>query len=103
MAQVRRGVRHIFDRIDLEGTQGFEGDAAVDEVEQRLDWFIKKVGLVAVHYKPLLTYDQTMPALARSALSRQKTIIVVPSYFDFVRVTGYLRKNETCSFAAISE
>lgn len=45
MGQVRPGVRQVFERFDSEGAKGLEGDAAVDEVEQRLDWFIKKVDL----------------------------------------------------------
>lgn len=46
---------------------------------------------------------QTIPALLRAAISRQNTLIVIPSYFDFVRVTNYLRKADKMSFAAISE
>jgi U3 small nucleolar RNA-associated protein 25 len=34
---------------------------------------------------------------------RQNTIIVVPSYFDFVRLSNYLRKQDKVSFAAVSE
>lgn len=46
---------------------------------------------------------QTIPALLRSAVSRQNTLIVIPSYFDFVRVTNYLRKADSVSYVAISE
>jgi len=46
---------------------------------------------------------QTLPALLRSALSRDHTLLVIPSYFDFVRVTNALRKAGTITFAQISE
>lgn len=38
--QVRPGVRQVFERID-QGSKGVDG--AIEEVEQRLDWFTKKV------------------------------------------------------------
>lgn len=41
VGQVRSGVRQVFERIDLEGAKGASG--AVDEVDQRLEWFTKKV------------------------------------------------------------
>ncbi|ORX38416.1 hypothetical protein BD324DRAFT_620775 [Kockovaella imperatae] len=85
--RVKFGVRQTFERIDLEGAQAMDGEEAVSEIELRLDWFTKK----------------TVPSLVKSAMTRQNTLIVVPSYFDFVRLTNYLRKNETISFAAISE
>jgi U3 small nucleolar RNA-associated protein 25 len=50
------------------------------------------------------TDEQTLPALQRSAISRQNTLIIVPSYFDFVRLTDYLRRSETkISHTSISE
>ncbi|WVF67577.1 hypothetical protein IAT40_002335 [Kwoniella sp. CBS 6097] len=85
--QVRSGVRQVFERIDLDGPKGLSGEAAVGEVDARLEWFTKK----------------TLPALLRSAISRQNTLIVVPSYFDFVRVVNHLRKTDQVTFAAISE
>ncbi|WRT68504.1 uncharacterized protein IL334_005480 [Kwoniella shivajii] len=85
LGRVRRGVRQVFERIDLEGSEGLNG--AVEEVDTRLEWFTKK----------------TIPLLLRSAISRQNTLIVVPSYFDFVRLNNYLRKNDVVSYAAISE
>lgn len=33
----------MFERIDLESGKGMGGEAAVNEVESRLEWFIKKV------------------------------------------------------------
>jgi U3 small nucleolar RNA-associated protein 25 len=45
---------------------------------------------------------QTLPLLLKSAVSATKTLIFVPSYFDFVRLDAYLRKQDV-SFAAISE
>ena len=41
LGQVRSGVRQIFERVDLDGAKGPDG--AVEEVEQRLTWFTKKV------------------------------------------------------------
>ncbi|WVQ95052.1 hypothetical protein IAU59_002144 [Kwoniella sp. CBS 9459] len=85
--RVKSGVRQVFERIDLDGPKGLSGEAAVGEVDARLEWFTKK----------------TIPALLRSAISRQNTLIVVPSYFDFVRVVNHLRKTDQVTFAAISE
>ncbi|WVO21378.1 uncharacterized protein IAS62_002686 [Cryptococcus decagattii] len=87
MDRVRPGVRQMFERFDLEGPKSMSGEAAVDEVEKRLKFFT----------------ENTIPALLRAAISRQNTLIVIPSYFDFVRVTNYLRKADKVSFAAISE
>ena len=82
---VRSGVKQVFERIDQEGPQGVDG--AVDEVDARFNWFTKK----------------TLPALLKSAVQRQNTIIVVPSYFDYVRLTHYLEKQDAVTYAAISE
>ncbi|WVW85517.1 hypothetical protein I302_107555 [Kwoniella bestiolae CBS 10118] len=87
LGRVRSGVRQVFERIDLEGLKALSGEAAVEEVDTRLEWFTKK----------------TIPALLRSAISRQNTLIIVPSYFDFVRLNNYLRKNDVVTYAAISE
>ncbi|KAI9637456.1 uncharacterized protein MKK02DRAFT_23689 [Dioszegia hungarica] len=84
MTRVREGVKQTFERVDMD-LKGGEG--AVEEVEKRLAFFTKK----------------TIPALLRSAVSRQNTLIIIPSYFDFVRITHFLRKNQLISFAAISE
>ncbi|WWC63399.1 uncharacterized protein I303_105999 [Kwoniella dejecticola CBS 10117] len=84
---VRPGVRQIFERIDIDGSKALNGEAAVEEVDNRVEWLTKK----------------TIPALLRSAISRQNTLIIVPSYFDFVRLNNYLRKNDAATYAAISE
>ncbi|RSH88852.1 rRNA-binding ribosome biosynthesis protein utp25 [Saitozyma podzolica] len=85
LGRVRSGVRQVFERVDEQGGMG--GEEAVEEGERRLSWFTKK----------------TIPALLRSAISRQNTLIVIPSYFDFVRVTNHLRKTDSVSYVAISE
>lgn len=88
--RVRPGVRQIFNRIDVDAPRGaasLSPEAAVEEVDARFEHFTKK----------------TIPALLRSAVSRQNTLVVVPSYFDFVRVTNYLRKADNVSYAAVSE
>lgn len=104
MDRVRPGVRQVFERFDLEGPKGMNGEAAVDEVEKRLKFFTENVSVPCLYC--ILDVDsslQTIPALLRAAISRQNTLIVIPSYFDFVRVTNYLRKADKVSFAAISE
>ncbi|KAL1413346.1 rRNA-binding ribosome biosynthesis protein utp25 [Vanrija albida] len=88
--RVRPGVRQIFNRIDVDAPRGagsLSAEAAVEEVDTRFEYFTKK----------------TIPALLRSAVSRQNTLVVVPSYFDFVRLTNYLRKADSVSYAAVSE
>lgn len=85
MERVRPGVKQVFERIDVDA-KGVSGEAAADESDTRLDWFIKK----------------TIPSLKRAATSRSQVLIVIPSYFDFVRVTNHLRKSDA-SYAALSE
>lgn len=46
---------------------------------------------------------QTLPALLKSAVSRTNTLIMVPSYFDFIRVVNHFRKLDNVTYAAISE
>lgn len=99
MTRVQEGVKQTFERVDMD-LKGGEG--AVEEVEKRLAFFTKKVSWRQVEKCPKLTF-KTIPALLRSAVSRQNTLIIIPSYFDFVRITHFLRKNQLISFAAISE
>jgi U3 small nucleolar RNA-associated protein 25 len=106
LGHVKSGVKQIFERIDLEGSKGMGPDAAVEEVEKRLEWFTKKVSLGCLASRKARlkgTRVQTIPALLRSAVSRENTLVVVPSYFDFIRVVNHLRKTDVVSFAAISE
>lgn len=84
--RVRPGVRQSFERITTE-QRGMGPDAALEELDARFEHFTKK----------------TLPALLRSAVQRQHTLVVIPSYFDFVRLTNYLKKQGTLSFTAISE
>jgi U3 small nucleolar RNA-associated protein 25 len=85
--RVRPGVRQIFEFIDRDASADMSGTAAATEADTRLEWFTKK----------------TLPLLLRSARSRDHTLLVVPSYFDFVRVTNALRKSGAVTFAQISE
>lgn len=85
LERVRPGVRQMFERIDVDA-KGASGESAADESDVRLDWFVKK----------------TIPALQRAATSRSQVLVVIPSYFDFVRVTNHLRKSNA-SYAALSE
>ena len=41
--RVKPGVKQIFERIDLDKRSNAGEDAVLDEVDQRLDWFVKKV------------------------------------------------------------
>lgn len=105
MGFVRTGVKQVFERVDL-GLKGGEGQ--VEEIEKRLQHFTKRVrvALLRLHEGRYGTGEltrQTVPALLRSAVSRQHTLIVVPSYFDFVRLTGALRKVDNFKYLAISE
>jgi len=43
LGYIKPGVKQVFERFDGESRKGLGGDAAVEEVDQRLDWFIKKV------------------------------------------------------------
>ncbi|BEI83327.1 hypothetical protein CcaverHIS002_0311950 [Cutaneotrichosporon cavernicola] len=77
------GLKGVLDRRK----KALGAEAGVEEVDKRLEWFTKK----------------TIPALLRAAGSRTQTLVVVPSYFDFVRVTNHLRKTGTVTYAALSE
>jgi len=49
--KVKEGVKQVFERIDLEAPQGragMSGQAAAEEADQRLEWFMKKVSLTAL-------------------------------------------------------
>jgi hypothetical protein len=43
LGYVNAGVKQIFERVDLNGPKGADG--AVEEVDQRFDWFTKKVSI----------------------------------------------------------
>lgn len=80
--RVKPGVKQVFERIP--------GNDPLEELDARFDYFCKT----------------TLPALRKSAVSREKTLIMVPSYFDYIRVVNHFRKieeDEGLSFAAISE
>ncbi|GAA5871369.1 hypothetical protein JCM8547_002648 [Rhodosporidiobolus lusitaniae] len=83
MERVPRGVRQVWTR--------FEGGEVWEEEEKRFEWFTTK----------------TLPTLLRSALSSSQTLLVVPSYFDFLRLKRFLTTSPALpsdfSFAAISE
>jgi U3 small nucleolar RNA-associated protein 25 len=98
LGHVRSGVKQIFERIDNEGKI-----EAVEEVEKRFEWFTKKVSSTCSGHLHPANSKQTLPALQRSAVMRENTLIVIPSYFDFVRVTNFLRKAEDVSYVAVSE
>lgn len=78
MGDVREGIRQSFVRFDCANLQA--------EHDLRFLYFTKK----------------TIPNLLKSAMSASKTLIFVPSYFDFVRLEDHMRR-EQLSFASISE
>ncbi|KAJ9102456.1 hypothetical protein QFC21_002856 [Naganishia friedmannii] len=79
LGQVRKGVRQVFSRIPC--------NDPVEELDVRFKYFT----------------DTTLPALLKSAVSRTATLIMIPDYYDFVKVTNFMKKREDLSIAAISE
>jgi U3 small nucleolar RNA-associated protein 25 len=105
MDKVPRGVRQVWTRFECE-------DVSLEE-EKRFEWFTQKVRFLfflSLLASVRLTSDfvaQTLPTLLRSAVSSSQTLLLVPSYFDFLRVKRYLATANSLpsdfSFAAISE
>ncbi|KAJ9121655.1 hypothetical protein QFC22_002275 [Naganishia vaughanmartiniae] len=79
LSQVRKGVRQVFSRIPC--------NDPVEELDVRFKYFT----------------DTTLPALLKSAVSRTATLIMIPDYYDFVKVTNFMKKREDLNIAAISE
>ncbi|KAK0538282.1 rRNA-binding ribosome biosynthesis protein utp25 [Tilletia horrida] len=82
MGKVREGVRQVFVKFDCANAQA--------EADIRLAHFTAK----------------TLPSLLKSAIASSRTLIFVPSYFDFVLLVDHLEKLEEkgeLKFASISE
>ncbi|KAJ9106916.1 hypothetical protein QFC20_003925 [Naganishia adeliensis] len=79
LGQVRKGVRQVFTRIAC--------NDPVEELDIRFKYFT----------------DTTLPALLKSAVSGSATLIMIPDYYDFVKVTNFMKKRDDFSFASISE
>ncbi|WFC98287.1 rRNA-binding ribosome biosynthesis protein utp25 [Malassezia yamatoensis] len=79
MASVIPGIRQTFQKFECANAQG--------EADARFSAFTTKL----------------LPHLERSAVSATHTMIVIPSYFDFVRVEDYFRKQENTSYVTLSE
>lgn len=79
MGLVTPGIRQTFYRFDAANVQA--------EADVRLKTFTEK----------------TLPGVLKSAVSASHTMIVVPSYFDFVRLDNYLRQHATFSYATLTE
>jgi len=82
MAEVREGVRQVFVKFDCANAQA--------EADIRLAHFTTK----------------TLPTLLKSAIASSKTLIFVPSYFDFVLLVDHMQKMEEkgeLKFTSISE
>ena len=43
LGYIKPGVKQVFERFDGDSRKGMGGDAAIEEVDQRLEWFVKKV------------------------------------------------------------
>lgn len=78
MDQVRPGIRQSFIRFDCANLQ--------IEHDLRFQYLTQK----------------TLPNLLKSALSAQRTLIFIPSYFDFVRVSDHFEQQQL-SYVSISE
>ncbi|PKI85377.1 Utp25p [Malassezia vespertilionis] len=80
MASVTPGIRQTFHRFDSTNAQS--------DPDVRLQTFLAKI----------------LPLLQRSALSATHTMIVVPSYFDFVRIEHHLRQaHPPISYTTLTE
>ncbi|KAN0060322.1 rRNA-binding ribosome biosynthesis protein utp25 [Thecaphora frezii] len=79
MAQVRPGIRQVFMRFDCANLHA--------EADLRFQQFTTK----------------TFAQLQKSAVAASHTLVFVPSYFDFVRLDDWLRKQKGVSYVAISE
>ncbi|WFD18041.1 rRNA-binding ribosome biosynthesis protein utp25 [Malassezia caprae] len=80
MSLITPGVRQTFYKFDCSNAQG--------EADQRLQAFQQKI----------------WPLLRKSAVSATHTMIVIPSYFDFVRVEDMLRRMDPpVSYTTLSE
>ncbi|GAA6036049.1 hypothetical protein JCM8097_006587 [Rhodosporidiobolus ruineniae] len=81
--KVPRGVRQVWTR--------FESADVASEEDKRFEWFTQK----------------TLPTLLRSAVASTQTLLLVPSYFDFLRLKRHFSTATNLppdfSFAAISE
>ncbi|GAA6017310.1 hypothetical protein JCM10207_003690 [Rhodosporidiobolus poonsookiae] len=81
--RVPKGVRQVWQRFESRDVWG--------EEDARWEWFKTK----------------TLPTLLRSAVSSTQTLVLVPSYFDFLRLKRHLSTAHDLpsdfSFAAISE
>ncbi|WFD29357.1 rRNA-binding ribosome biosynthesis protein utp25 [Malassezia sp. CBS 17886] len=80
MALVEPGIRQTFTKFACANAQG--------DPDARLAVFL----------------DKTLPHLQRSAVSASHTMIVVPSYFDFVRLENHFRRADPpVSYTTLSE
>ncbi|CAO1631749.1 unnamed protein product [Sympodiomycopsis kandeliae] len=78
MGHLREGIRQSFIRFDCANLQA--------EHDLRFQYFTQK----------------TLPNLLKSGISSSKTLIFIPSYFDFVQLKDYFEQ-EQLSFVSISE
>lgn len=98
LGQVRKGVRQVFTRIAC--------NDPVEELDIRFKYFTDTASRISVSGMPctnVILDLQTLPALLKSAVSRSATLIMIPDYYDFVKVTNFMKKRDDFSFASISE
>ena len=61
LGYIKPVVKQVFERFDADNRKGLGGDAAVEEVDQRLDWFVKKVCHNPVLLRTSLTIRRCPP------------------------------------------
>lgn len=108
--RIKPGVKQTFFRFDTQSIQ--------KEDDARFQYFTQKVsgpcdanaacarsstGSVPSQLTAFPSSQQTLPALRKSAVASQNTLIFIPSYFDFVRVNAYLKELDDFSYAVLSE
>jgi U3 small nucleolar RNA-associated protein 25 len=74
-----------------------------DQDNARFEAFTSRVGRVSAKHFDALIRAQVLPSLLKSAVMSSHTLIVVPSYHDFVRLRAHLRTITDLTFAAMSE
>ncbi|KAG8888060.1 rRNA-binding ribosome biosynthesis protein utp25 [Tulasnella sp. 332] len=77
--RIPEGIKQEFIRFDCNNAR--------EEVDKRFEYFTREV----------------FPKLRKSAVQSANTLIVVPSYFDFIRVRNWMMQDESISVVFISE
>lgn len=100
--KVRRGVRQV-SLISSLLQLFFSADVSVAGSNQTFTRFESSSPLAEPDVRFTQFTEKIMPTVLKSAVMKERTMVVVPSYFDFVRVQAWFRKQGNISFASISE